>query len=409
METSTQLPVVIVGAGMAGLNAAAILARAGIRVLVVERNSNIGGRVQTAIFEGYQLDHGFQVLLTAYPEAQKNLFLTGLRLRSFQPGALIFGAGGAKTSLWDPTRNHKKWWATITSNAATLRDKLLIFKLKQELLRKTPAEIFELPETSTLDYLKAYGFSNKIITNFFKPFYAGIFLEPNLDTSCRMFAFVFKMFGEGNATVPEKGMQEIPKQLAAQLPPESLQLNTEVIEMGAGYVKTAHQTIMAAAVIDATSKPNEHVWHPTTTLYFEASASPLNEPTIALINDPSKCSNNIAVLTDVAVHYGPNNGKALLAVSVVDASRVPPHQKMETAVEGELRNLFPHIKEWRFLKAYEIQRALPKLNSLQFQLAASNMPQANGVYACGDALLYGSLNAALASGRQVAEAVLKNI
>ena len=79
------------------------------------------------------------------------------------------------------------------------------------LQKKTFESIFKEKEISTINYLKNCGFSQKVIDNFFKPFFNGIFLETDLVTSSRMFEFVFKMFGKGLAVIPKKGMQEIIK------------------------------------------------------------------------------------------------------------------------------------------------------------------------------------------------------
>jgi hypothetical protein len=59
-----------------------------------------------------------------------------------------------------------------------------------------------------------------MIDRFFKPF-SRIFLENKLETPNRMFDFVMKMFSEGDAALPALGMEEIPKQLAIQLPADS--------------------------------------------------------------------------------------------------------------------------------------------------------------------------------------------
>ncbi|MGY8691133.1 MAG: FAD-dependent oxidoreductase [Verrucomicrobiales bacterium] len=53
-----------------------------------------------------------------------------------------------------------------------------------------------------------------------------MFLERDLRTSSQMFEFTFKMFAKGFATVPAKGMQEIPNQLAGRLPEDAIRLNT---------------------------------------------------------------------------------------------------------------------------------------------------------------------------------------
>ncbi|CAN0534127.1 unnamed protein product, partial [Ectocarpus sp. 8 AP-2014] len=46
----------------------------------------------------------------------------------------------------------------------------------------------------------------------------GIFLSPLEEQSSLLFNFVFKMFSVGSASLPEGGMGEVPKQIAADLP-----------------------------------------------------------------------------------------------------------------------------------------------------------------------------------------------
>src|SRR3954471_6552064 len=92
MSDSTA-PVIVVGAGLAGLACARQLARLGRRVEVLEASDGVGGRVRTDAVDGFLLDRGFQVLLTAYPTARAELDYGALRLRTFYPGALVRIAG----------------------------------------------------------------------------------------------------------------------------------------------------------------------------------------------------------------------------------------------------------------------------------------------------------------------------
>ncbi len=80
-------PVVVVGAGLAGLSCAVALHDAGIPVRVFEASDGVGGRVRTDRVDGFTLDRGFQVALTAYPEMHRQLDMrrtrsSGLRTRS---------------------------------------------------------------------------------------------------------------------------------------------------------------------------------------------------------------------------------------------------------------------------------------------------------------------------------------
>ena len=85
--------VIIVGAGMAGLACARALVAAGREPLVLERSHTVGGRVRTDSVDGFLLDHGFQVLPTAYREARAVLDLERLDLGLFERGAIIRSDG----------------------------------------------------------------------------------------------------------------------------------------------------------------------------------------------------------------------------------------------------------------------------------------------------------------------------
>src|SRR3954471_8275207 len=99
----TSADVIIVGAGLAGLAVANAIQRAGHEIAVLEASDGIGGRVRTDIVDGFRLDRGFQVLLTAYPELAKQLELDSLQLRRFEPGALVWN-GSSTDLVGDPVR-----------------------------------------------------------------------------------------------------------------------------------------------------------------------------------------------------------------------------------------------------------------------------------------------------------------
>ena len=58
MRGTDRWDVIVIGAGLAGLLAAAILARRGRRVLVLERESQVGGRLRSYEIDGYVIDAG---------------------------------------------------------------------------------------------------------------------------------------------------------------------------------------------------------------------------------------------------------------------------------------------------------------------------------------------------------------
>ena len=90
MNAKATKPVLIVGAGMAGLACAVQLHRAGRAVRVFEASDGVGGRVRTDVLDGFLLDRGFQVFLDTYPQTRRLFDLEALDLKAFEPGALFY-------------------------------------------------------------------------------------------------------------------------------------------------------------------------------------------------------------------------------------------------------------------------------------------------------------------------------
>ena len=70
MSGATELPVAVLGAGPAGLTAALSLARAGRRVVLVEREDGVGGLARTIERDGYRFDVGGHRFYTRMPEVR---------------------------------------------------------------------------------------------------------------------------------------------------------------------------------------------------------------------------------------------------------------------------------------------------------------------------------------------------
>ena len=169
---------IIVGAGIAGLTAAYYLHKANRDYLLLEASDRIGGRIKSDISEGYIMDRGFQVFLTAYPEAKALLSYDSLNLKAFDPGAVLLRKNGKIGYIGDPLRQFSSLIPTLTTSAASISDKFRILSTKNALAKKPIQDIFSSEEISTLRLLQEeYGFSNKIISEFLQPFYAGIFFR----------------------------------------------------------------------------------------------------------------------------------------------------------------------------------------------------------------------------------------
>src|ERR687890_887171 len=143
--------VIVVGAGLAGLTCAKVLAERGVEAVIFEASDEVGGRVRTDERDGFQLDRGFQVYFTAYPISRRHLDYEALNLRAFDPGAIVC-RGGKKTILSDPLRDPKALVPSLLSDAATFSDKFETLKLaaKSVLERGVAAGILDDADVSSL-------------------------------------------------------------------------------------------------------------------------------------------------------------------------------------------------------------------------------------------------------------------
>jgi len=403
----------IIGAGVSGLVAARVLEDNGYSPVIIEATDRVGGRVKTDIIDGYQLDHGFQVLLTAYPAAQKYLNLDALELQKFIPGATIFHNGKKKT-IGDPLRNLSLLIPTLFSGIGTFSDKLKVLRLNRLLKKVTLTEIFEKTEKTTFQYLLDFGFSEEMISQFFKPFFSGIFLEPELETSSRMFEFVYKMFGEGFATLPKAGIEAIPKQLKENLKQTTFQFNTKVksvedhkIFLAEGTELESHFTIIAtepgALVLNLKNK--ETKWKSCDTLYFETNNRTIDKPLIGLISDSDALINNIFYHTSLASKSV--GKKELLSVTVVKEHGLS-EEALIMRIQKELQQ-YCGLDSYTFIKHYCITQALPILDGLQYEIHPSETKLTTGIFLAGDMQLNGSLNAAMIAGESAALGILETI
>jgi hypothetical protein len=376
------------------------------------------------VIEGFRLDRGFQVMLTAYPEAKRLLDDRALEWKKFEPGALVWH-GGKFHRFADPFRNPVGAARFLFDSIVPLGDKLRVAKLRARVQSGAIEEIFARPERTTRDYLQSIPFSPAMIDRFFEPFFAGVFLERELVTSSRFFEFLFRMFSEGDTAVPARGMQQIPLQLASRLRAGTLRTGARVskatrgrqsfaVEIEGKLELEARAVVLAVAGnegnallggVGGWSVPEVRAWNQTTAFWYAAQRAPVNEP-IILLNGEGRAAgpiNNVAVMSAVSSAYAPP-GAHLVVASVVGS------YPAEHEVRAHLRKWFGSpVDSWRLLRTYPIAHALPQQRHAEWEQAPVRLGGTGGVYMCGDYRETASIQGALASGRRAAEAVVQDL
>lgn len=413
---NSRADVIIIGGGLAGLCCARELHRAGVSFVILEGSDDVGGRVRTDRVDGFLLDRGFQVLLTAYPEAQHVLNYDALQLHSFYPGALV-RYDGQWQRLADFGRKPMHAVRALFSGFVELGDALRMARLSARVHRTAdPEELWNQPEQPTAGLLEDLGFTEELRERFLRPWFGGVFLDRSLMTSSRMFEYTFRMFSDGDVVLPADGMGAIPRQIAAELPPASIRLHarvrtireqTVVLESGE---KFEGETIVIAVDGNEAARlagtPAPTGWQSTACFYYAMDEAPIQEPILVLNGDGEAGGpiNNLCFPSEVAPSYAPH-GQGLCAASVIGLPE-RSDEALERDVRTQLRGWFgDSVLNWRHLRTYRIGFALPRvaLSSPEKDRITTVRP---GLLMSGDHVDAASLQGAMLSGRRAAEKIL---
>ncbi len=463
----SEAPTVIIGAGISGLAAAKELEKHGVTSILVEASDKPGGRVQTDVHpDGYLLDRGFQVFIEEYPEVME-LFdgnYDDLNLKQFLPGAKV-RYNREFHLVSDPFRRPQDILASLVSPIGTLTDKIKVGIFSVLVRFFSVNELLGREEVTTLDYLtssngQGLGLSKLMVERFFNPFYQGIFLSPLSVQSSRMFQFVFKMFTEGAASVPEKGMGQIGAVLANKLVQTEVRYNTRAqallentedggidVVVVAGHdggkqeeVVHCQNVVLAADPVASQSLVEGSLGllgvqprlslpegRGSLCLYFGFEGPPPIKDPILVLNGESQLYqggtagakggpviNNICFPSQVSAAYAPE-GRSLASVTVVpqpaDGVAFFSDEELEKAVRLQLeswfgKERFPEcdIGAWKLLRIYRIPYAQPA----QTPPYARDLDASLGsrIFVCGDHRGTATLNGAVSSGKRAAKATL---
>ncbi|MEU9591493.1 NAD(P)/FAD-dependent oxidoreductase [Streptomyces sp. NPDC048193] len=402
--------VIVAGGGLAGLACAFDLGRAGVDVELHEASDAVGGRVRTDRRDGFLLDRGFQVFNTAYPQVRRLLPLRELRLRPFTPGVLAHTPSGT-LRLTDPTRRPREAGSLLPGRALAARDLAALAGLTARDALAPAALLRRGRDRTTEAALARSGLSREAVDHVLRPFLAGVFLEPDLETSARFFHLVWRSMARGTLCLPAGGIGSVPRLLAARLPEGTVRTDSPVRSLtGAGIllqdgterpaqaVVVATDAVTASRLLPGTPVPPGRT---VTTYYHAAGTSPLPEPT--LVVDSSLTVLNTCVLSEVSGTYAPR-GTSLVSTSVLDGG--PPGG--EAAVRRRAADLYgADTADWQHLATYTVENALPAMRP-PWPLSRRTRV-APGRYVCGDHRATGSVQGALASGSRAAREVLEDL
>lgn len=433
--------VIVVGAGVAGLQAAGRLHEAGLDVLVVEASDRVGGRAGTERVSGFVVDRGFHLVNSAeraenaklelgYFSPGVDLQLDGKRIRygdrvgaGFSdlgdregPGDLgtLGGPGGLgaadavvlRTPFGSPAeRRRQSGWLLQTA-------------------RSRPETILAGPEQSAADLVAEVGFSRRVVEGFLLPYLTAFAAEtdPELSISGRAVELALRQLVRGRWCVPAEGIAAIPQQLAEQLPPGAVRLETEVLTVHANGVVTADEVLRSSAVVVATDPatavellPGLHepqlrsvtTFHHVTTLPPpRADAVFPAVPAVLVDADPHSPVARTAPVSHAVPSRSPD-GRTLVSTNVAGHGGTRTSE-LESAVRARLAELYPAGQDrWECVAVHHFPHAVPAMTSPHnFRRPVRLI---HGLYVCGDHRGAAGIDGAMESGRRAARSVLADL
>ena len=343
---------IVVGAGLAGLQAARTLQSAGVNVTVLEASDRAGGRVTSDQIDGFICDRGFQVINPSYPEVSRTGLVPSLDMQRVNPNLRI-------------TYGSKEFLVGLNHAVPLI---IASPKKRRELINE---------------------------------FFTGVFLtNPDL-VSKSVKRSIMKSFAFGRPGVPARGVGEFSNALAAELidvrfgqAVERIQGRTVVGDFGR---LEADAIVVATTASTANSLLNLYMPHETlsSTTWYHTTTEELRAPTYMAIPMNSAIVNSI-VISQVSASYAPK-GSHLVATTTLNSVS-------EERIQEQLGLLWGSTK-WDFVQRYEIKESLPFMpkNSSRPIIRASE-----SVVLAGDYLQIPSQQGAMLSGRLAAEELIQS-
>ncbi|MBB2923021.1 NAD(P)/FAD-dependent oxidoreductase [Cellulomonas cellasea] len=407
--------VVVVGAGIAGLECARTLHERGLRVVVLEAADEVGGRIRSERVDGFTVDRGFQVLNPAYPAVRARVDVAALDLRPLLPGVAVRRDDGLAL-LADPRRAPRHLRETLGSGYVRPRELVALARWAAPALGPV-RRLLAGPDEAFGRSLDAHGVHGRLRREVLEPFLAGVLGEDDGSSSAQFVRLLVRMFLLGTPGVPAAGMGAFPAQLARDLPDVRLGHAVERVERvdgvgrsaGGRRVHTAAGSLTTRAVVVATDAPAAARLTGVTvpamkglvTWWYATDEPPATAGVVVVDGRRRGPVVNAAVMSAAAPSYAPP-GQGLVQVTALLHGAAPAEADARRQA-GEMFGV--GTSSWRELARHEIPAALP----VQPAPLSTRRPVHLGdaLFVCGDHRDTASSQGALVSGRRTGAAVVR--
>lgn len=379
--------VLVIGAGLAGLNCAKSLHENGFQVKVIEASDRVGGRVKTDEIDGYLLDHGFQVINPAYSELRRTGLVEELEIASLPKGVEL-ALNEDLIKVGDFRADWSYFKSDLSSKSGTLGEKLSFLRYLMSKPKDQP-------------FAEVFGNHSAFYQRVIKPFLTGVFLTDPDHVSSVMAHELLTWFMKGAPGVPKQGVQSLALALAKGL---DIELNTKATALRSSVVTTNNGEMRADVVVLAINQRQaaailgRGTWsmNSSTTWYHSIDAGEISSKHLRI--DSNSGLVNSLVISNVAPTYAPQGR------SLVSTTALQPMPEIE--VRRKIAKLWGRAESsFEFIKSYEISESLPK--HLPGKPLLSKLQITPQLFAIGDYQATPSQQGALLTGRLAAEEIMR--
>ena len=380
--------VLIVGAGLAGLNAAINLEAAGVDVRVIESSDRAGGRVASDVIDGFICDRGFQLINAQYPALQELNVLNELDFIE-APRVIEVCLGDRRHVIGDPRQVP---WTALNRATGTVPEKIALLRF---IAGRTK------PGDSIGHALRSTGTCYERVL---RPFLQGVFLTDPDNVDATYGHSIIKSFVNGRPGVPRNGVGELSKALAHRV--SNIVYNTRVDGIEKTSVHTNNGTYTANKILIATDATTATQLLDLTevprmagciTWYHAVSENPSGNGRLVVDGQRRGPIINSVVMSDVSSSYAPANQHLVSTTTDLNVT--------ESDVRRHLAILWGvDTYAWQFIAKYEIPAALP-IHNVGRALSQS-MRINDHHFVAGDHRTVPSQQGALFSGRLAAQLIL---
>ena len=380
--------VLVVGAGLAGLNAAIYLEASGVDVTVIESSDRAGGRVASDVIDGFICDRGFQLINAKYPALQELNVIKELDFIE-APRVIEVSLGNRRNVIGDP---REVPWAALDNATGTIPEKIALLRF----IAGRPK-----PGQSIGQALRGTGTCYERVL---RPFLHGVFLTDPDNVDALYGHSIIKSFVNGKPGVPRNGVSELPKALAKRV--SKIVYNTRVDGIDKTAVHTNDGTYTANKILIATDATTATQLLGLTevprmagciTWYHAVSENPSGNGRLILDGQRRGPIINSVVMSDISSSYAPFGQHLISTTTDLNVT--------ESDVRRHLAILWgTSTHEWQFIAKYEIPAALP-IHNVGRALSQS-MKINDHHYVAGDHRTVPSQQGALFSGRLAAGLIL---